>query len=100
MHSTINSAQLSRIVIKPSSAAYAEQMEDLGHASYGTSREMPDGAFVADMFRQHQEIFPEGQFIAVDTVTDDVVGLTVSMRIDIDSSPLSSAPWWEGIGYG
>lgn len=89
-----------RILVMPSSAQYAEQMEDLMHACYGTTREDPEQVFTAAMFRAHLNIFPEGQFIAVDTETDSVVGLTVSMRTTFDSSRRLTESWWSSIGYG
>ena len=56
--------------------------------------------FNADHFRQHLATFPEGQFVAVDTRTDTVVGLTVSMRMNHDPlHPLLTA-WWQLIGDG
>jgi len=42
-------------------------------------------ALTAEKFRQHLAIFPEGQFIALDKTTDRVVGLTASMRVNLDA---------------
>lgn len=87
------------ILVRPSQARDAEQMEALMHASYGTSPEDPDQVFTAAMFRQHQQTFPEGQFVAIDPATDRVVGLTVSMRMHLNPArPLDA--WWKSTGYG
>jgi hypothetical protein len=93
-------ARQNGIAIIPSSARYAEQMEDLGHISYGTTRENPDEVFTAAMFQEHLQIFPEGQFTAIDTHTDSVVGVTVSMRMNFDPNHHMSHRWWESIGFG
>lgn len=59
---------------------YAEQMELLQHAVYGTSRSNLGDAMLAEQFVAHMKIFPQGQYIAV-TDDDRVVGLTASMRV-------------------
>jgi hypothetical protein len=100
MSSDKEPARQKHIIVKPSSAQYAEQMEDLMHASYGTTREDPEQVFTAAMFRKHLDIFPEGQFIAVDSETDTVVGITVSMRTHFDPNQRHSESWWSSIGYG
>lgn len=63
-----------------------------GHASYS------DQIFTASQFRHHLAVFPEGQFVALDG--DQVVGLTVSMRIRFDRKHPFIEPWWETIGAG
>lgn len=59
-----------------------------------------DESFTADHFRRHQELFPEGQFIAVDQTTDRVVGFTVSMRMHFDPARPLLDYWWASIGDG
>ena len=93
-------ASTTQIVIKPSTAAYADRMEAAMHACYGTTPGDGDQIFSAAMFRQHQAVFPDGQFIAVDTATDEVVGLTVSMRMHFDPHHKHTQDWWSSIGYG
>jgi len=100
MSSDKEPARQNPMIVIPSSAQYAEQMEDLMHASYGTTREDPEQVFTAAMFRQHLDIFPEGQFIAVDTETDMVVGVTISMRKNFDPNQRVTEGWWASIGYG
>jgi hypothetical protein len=51
-------------------------------------------ALTADKFRQHLAIFPEGQFMALDKATDRVVGLTVSMRVNLDANDAAKS-WAE-----
>jgi hypothetical protein len=101
MSTTVDPAnRQGRIAIIPTSPAYADQMEDLGHTSYGTSRQNPDQVLTAPMFREHVNVFPEGQFTAIDTTSDSVVGLTVSMRMDFDPTHHHTEQWWSSIGYG
>ncbi|MEO8393270.1 MAG: GNAT family N-acetyltransferase [Chloroflexota bacterium] len=87
-----------QISIVPSSPRYAEQMQDLMHAVYNTTRENPEGTFSADMFRHHMQIFPEGQFIALEA--GRVVGLTASMRIAFDPAHPFIEPWFTTISSG
>ena len=80
----------SQIAVVPSSAQYLGQMEMCHQLAYGyTSEEdisdLDSEALTAEKFRQHLAIFPAGQFIALDKATDRVVGLTVSMRVDLNA---------------
>ena len=75
-----------QIAVVPSSAKYLGQMEMCHQLAYGysaTDAAADSEALTAAKFRQHLAIFPAGQFVAVDKTTDRVVGLTVSMRVDL-----------------
>ena len=79
-----------QVAVVPSSAKYLGQMEMCHQQAYGYSADaaasgLDNEALTAAKFRQHLEIFPAGQFIALDTSTDLVVGLTVSMRVNLDA---------------
>jgi GNAT superfamily N-acetyltransferase len=87
-----------QITIVRSSPRYAEQMQDLMHLVYNTTRENPDGTFLAAQFLRHMEIFPEGQFVALEARR--VVGLTASMRIPFDPVHPFIDPWFETISDG
>ena len=87
-----------RISIVPSSPRYAEQMQDLMHAVYHTTRANPDGTFTAAMFRRHRELFPEGQFVAL--AAGRVVGLTSSMRLPFDPTHPFLENWYTTISDG
>lgn len=94
-------ASKNAIQILPSSEHYVEQMEGLMARVYNLDPRDPEaGIFTVDHFRHHMSVFPEGQFIAVDTTTDTVVGFTVSMRVHFDPQQPMLASWWELIGYG
>jgi hypothetical protein len=88
------------ITIIPSSAQYADQMETITGIIYGVHPREEDECFNADHYRHHLSIFPEGQFIAVDTQTDTVVGLTASMRCNFNLERPTHASWWEVVGFG
>ena len=91
----------SRIVVKPSSEQYVEKMEQLQLLVYEpTPEEGLDGILTADCFRNHLRVFPEGQFIAVDTATDEVVGLTASMRINFYPAESLLDSWSATTGDG
>ena len=78
----------SQIAVVPSSAHYLGQMEMCHQQAYGYTAAMSqldNEALTAAKFRQHLEIFSAGQFIALDKSTDRVVGLTVSMRVNLDA---------------
>lgn len=94
-------ASTNAIQILPSSEQYAAKMEALMATIYNLDPYIEEnGMFTAAHFLHHMKVFPEGQFIAVDTATDTVVGITVSMRIHFDPQQPMLASWWELIGYG
>jgi len=86
------------ITVVRSSPRDAEPMQDLMHRVYKTTREQPDGTFLAAQFRRHMELFPEGQFVALDA--GQVVGLTASMRIPFDPEKPFIEGWYETISDG
>ncbi len=96
MNAKLNSTHLTRprqhretqIAVIPSSNKYLGQMEMCHQLAYGytldaNASEVDAEALTAEKFRQHLAIFPAGQFIALDKATNRVVGLTVSMRVDL-----------------
>ncbi len=93
-------ASKNAIQIVPSAEHYAGQMEELMATVYSLDPDDKAGLFSAAQFRQHLAVFPAGQFVAVDTTTDKVVGLTVSMRIHFNPHEPMLTSWWELIGQG
>jgi len=96
MNANLNSTLLKRprqnrdtqIAVVPSSEHYLGQMEMCHQLAYDYTLDMnnvDNEALTAEKFRQHLSIFPAGQFIALDKATDRVVGLTVSMRVNLDA---------------
>ena len=77
-----------QIAVVPSSAKYLGQMETCHQLAYGygaAEAAVENEALTTAKFRQHLAIFPAGQFIALDKTTDRVVGLTVSMRVNLNA---------------
>jgi len=84
------------IVVIPSSLKYVEQMVQCHQIAYGyTPEEITSEDLSVEKFASHLEIFPEGQFIALEVETDTVIGLTSSMRLDIDPHKPSLRSWAE-----
>ena len=100
MQSDKEPASQNGIAVIPSSARYAEQMEKVTGIVYEVNPREEDSCFNADHFRAHLNVFPEGQFTAVDTKTDTVVGLTASMRYNFNPDRPTLEPWWHVSGYG
>lgn len=89
----------SLIAVIHTSEAYFGQMEALQADAY-SCKLGEDGLLTADHFREHLRVFPEGQFIAVDTETNRVVGMTVSMRMDFNPSQPLLDSWNATTSYG
>lgn len=85
------------IAIVPTTAAHAHQMVELMCAAYNCS---PMETYRAEQFKQQARIFPEGQFVALDTQTNRVVGLTISMRVEVDPREPMLESWAETTNYG
>lgn len=90
-----------RIQIIPTTEAHADGIDALMASVYHVDpRDEREKTLNAAHIRQHLHVFPEGQFVAVDTTSGQVVGVTVSMRIAYDPRRPLNAPWWELIGHG
>ena len=101
MLTTEEPASPNAIQIVSSSEHYAAQMETLMATVYNLDPHIEEnGLFTTAHFLNHLAIFPEGQFVAVDTATDTVVGLTVSMRINFNPQEPMLISWWDLIGQG
>ena len=84
------------IVVIPSKLEYVEQMAKCHQAAYGyTPDAMGSEDLTAEKFARHLAIFPEGQFMALEVETDTIIGVTTSMRLDIDPYKPSLRSWAE-----
>ena len=90
-----NSIYSANLAVIPASARYAEQVEALQHAAYDD-----DDVINAEMFRSMVAHFPEGQFLAVETDTDTVVGLTSGMIIQFEPTEDLRESWKATTGDG
>ncbi|MDK2973178.1 MAG: hypothetical protein PWP23_2933 [Candidatus Sumerlaeota bacterium] len=68
------------IVIAPTRAEHAGQLEELQRAVFPTLADAE--RFKAPHYRRHVELFPEGQFCALDGKR--VVGMTTTLRLRFD----------------
>jgi GNAT superfamily N-acetyltransferase len=94
---------MNTIRIAPSAPQYVLGAEDVQHANYGTTREQPADTMTARHFLHHLQIFPEGQFVALERQPDRserVVGMTASMRIRFDPESPFIEPWFTTIDDG
>ncbi len=86
-----------QIRVLPARMGYADQMESCHQAAYGYSAAEVDEpeCLTAEHFRQHLQVFPEGQFMALDTATDLVVGTTSNMRLNFNLRQQNPRSWAE-----
>lgn len=100
-HSTLTPHRQSgdaQIRVIPARMGYADQMATCHQVAYGYSSAAGDSdpeCLTADRFRQHLQIFPEGQFMALDIATDLVVGTTSNMRLNFDLRKQNARSWAE-----
>lgn len=89
------------IVVIPASSRYVQQMERCHQLAYGYAAGAGDDEdMTADKYAHHLQIFPEGQFIALDTCTDTVVGVATSMRLHLPHHTMFLGTWAEVTGGG
>ena len=88
------------IVVIPSALEYAEEMQNLQFLIYEATPDDYGDCLTAAMFRQHVQVFPEGQFVALDSETGRVVGITASLRMRFDAERPFLESWTTTTGFG
>ncbi|MBK8020582.1 MAG: hypothetical protein IPK19_03905 [Chloroflexi bacterium] len=88
------------ILVAPASRRYTPAIQDLAGAAYGVSPELAADWFDPEQFRRRIEVFPEGQWIALEAMSERVVGFTSGMRIDFDPAVPLLDNWDTTTGYG
>jgi hypothetical protein len=88
------------IVVIPSALDYAEEMQDLQFLIYDATPDDYGDCLTAAKFRQHLQAFPEGQFVALDTETGRIVGITASLRMRFDPERPFLESWATTTGDG
>jgi hypothetical protein len=83
-----------KIVVQPTTEQYVGQMDQLSRLVYGYTFDR------TEEFRSQVRHFPEGQFIALDVETDQVVGYTSCMRLDFNPAEPLLESWADTTGYG
>ncbi|MBC7815197.1 MAG: hypothetical protein H7175_28825 [Burkholderiales bacterium] len=94
----------SSVVIMPSMIEFAEGLAGVMREGYGYTIE-EEAIFAdsipADKFRSHLQVFPEGQWMALETADNNrPVGITASMRIDFDPTHPFLEPWEKATNFG
>lgn len=84
------------ITIVPMQTEHAEQLEALQYIVFPTLAE--EEILHANQYRKHVEIFPEGQFVALDG--GKVVGVTSTIRYHFDLSKNEHHTFFEIMGGG
>jgi hypothetical protein len=74
----------SQIVIMNAAAEYTMQMEDLMRHVYGVPADEASDDLNSESYRYHLEIFPEGQFIALDVAANRVVGTSTAPEASVE----------------
>ncbi len=80
MSAAFRRALPSGLAVASTAAEHVEQLEGLQKAVFPTLD--PAELFLAEHYRKHIELFPEGQFVALDA--DRVVGMTSTLRLPFD----------------
>ena len=88
------------IVVIPAEHKHTPQIAQIAGAAYGVAPEQVDKWFSADQYAARINTFSEGQFVAIDTASDRVVGFTSSMRFEFDPSKPLIESWERTTGYG
>src|SRR5450432_3231833 len=86
----------SGIAILPMKEEYAKEIEALQHKIFPTLAE--EEILHANQYKKHLEIFPEGQFVAMDG--NKVVGATTSMRYHFNLNHIEYHTFYEVMGGG
>jgi hypothetical protein len=89
------------LIVIPSTLAYADSLALCHQAAYGyTPAEASPEDLTAEKFAGHLQLFPEGQFMALEVETNRVVGAAVSMRVEFDPRKPDLRSWSQITSYG
>ena len=95
-----NDGEPAKLSVIPTQLKHAAGIEQLQAEVYGADPQDWDDMMTAEKVLTHLQLFPEGQYVAIDNETDRVVGMTVSMRIAFDPSQPFLEPWTVTTDYG
>ncbi|HEX2907704.1 MAG TPA: hypothetical protein VHO69_12625 [Phototrophicaceae bacterium] len=89
------------VVVIPGTLRYVNQMERCHQLAYGYEPGQGDDEdLTAEKYAYHLQIFPEGQFLALDTQTDLVIGMATSMQVNLPHDHSFIASWSHTTGGG
>jgi hypothetical protein len=95
-----NDSEPAKLSVIPTQPRHAAGIEHLQAQTYQADPQEWDDMTTAAKVLTHLQVFPEGQYVAVDSEADRVVGMTVSMRIDFDPAQPFLEPWTTTTDYG
>jgi GNAT superfamily N-acetyltransferase len=75
------------VLVRKARLADVPELLRISHAIYGDR-----GSWKAPELRLHQEVFPDGQFVAEEVGTGRIVGMAISLVVSADAWPLE-VPW-------
>lgn len=82
------------LLVRQSRPRDVSELLRISRTIYGTR-----GSWKPEELHLHQKIFPEGQFVAVDSLTRRVLGMAISLVVEADRYPLE-VPWRVITGNG
>ncbi len=88
------------ITVQPAEAENTEAIQYLAGRAYGVAPHLTTEWFGADQYLSRITHFPEGQFVALDNETGEVVGMTSSMRFKYNPEIPFLEEWDNTTGYG
>ncbi len=104
LHTPVRQTRDGSIIIVSGRPEHFEGIAALDSAAYAFGEAAADDPYTSEMIAQQflksLEIFPEGQFVAIDTLTGAVVGKTQSMRYHYDPSHPMTDDWAHSTGDG
>jgi hypothetical protein len=88
------------ITVIPAKPEHTEQIQSLAGVAYGVDAELEQEWFGADQYRSRIVHFSEGQFIALDDATGEVVGMTSGMLFQHNPETTFLENWDRTTAYG
>lgn len=82
---------------RPEDALALEALQEIVYGGRGYRREE---LINAEMYKRHIEIFPQGQFVAIDAYSGHIVGCTSSMLCKFDDMPPAHHSWYDITDHG
>lgn len=89
-----------QVWVLPTQPDHADGIERLQAAVYDANPHEWDDMITAAKARQHVKQFPAGQYVALDAATNQVIGMTVSMRINFDPAQPFLESWYATTSNG
>ena len=89
-----------QIIVIPSAPRYVTGIERLMAEVYQVNPADYEDVITASKALCHLSVFPEGQFVAIDTATDEVIGMTTSMQIHFNPDQPFVESWLTTTDYG